>query len=514
MKALALEQDQRVKQLLSAVFAEDGYELDIISSKNELLKSYQQENYNIFLLSIALLGNESRSLICYIRSSLKNKRSVILLTLESKEELKLLHELEPDDFLLKPFDSDELKTRLFFAQHILQFRKDYAQLQEQMLHEESMLEILMNIIPDSIYFKDTQSRFIKVSNAKALKHGLAEPALLIGKTDFDLYTEEHAHQAFSDEQEIIRTGKPLVDIEEKETWAYKEDTWVSSTKVPWHDEKGNIIGIIGISRDITKRKKMEEELMRSNKELETFASIASHDLQEPLRKVQAFGERLKEKCHDALDEKGKFYLERMEDAAARMRILINDLLIYSRVTSKAQPFVPVDLNQVLNEVIHDLELMIEQSAAEIEYKDLPVINADPLQMRQLFQNLLSNALKFHQENLAPRIVITCEDTFMQNEGNSVATNIDVAYKNEAWRISVKDNGIGFDNKFSERIFGIFQRLHSRQEYPGTGIGLAVCQKIVLRHGGTIKAVSKLGVGTEFIIYLPHKHTPQQQAAKQ
>ena len=244
--------------------------------------------------------------------------------------------------------------------------------------------------------------------------------------------------------------------------------------------------------------RINQELKRSNRELESFAAVASHDLQEPLRKISAFGDRLKSHCGEALDEKGSDYLERMQKAAGRMQTLIHDLLAYSRVTTRAQPFAPVSLRTVAQEVLSDLELRIEKSGARIEMGALPTIQGDPLQIRQLLQNLLSNALKFHRAGAPP--VIHVEGRIETSPANGALC-----------RILVRDNGIGFDEKYLDRLFKPFQRLHGQSAYEGTGIGLAICQKIAERHGGTISAASAPGEGARFEVTLPVER-PQGDAA--
>jgi PAS domain S-box-containing protein len=226
------------------------------------------------------------------------------------------------------------------------------------------------------------------------------------------------------------------------------------------------------------------KLEQSNRDLQEFAYIASHDLQEPLRKVLAFGDRLANKYSDVIDETGRDYLKRMLDASQRMQTLINDLLSFSRVSTRAQPFTQVDLNTIAQEVISDLENQIDRTHGEVETKDLPIVEADPTQMHQLLQNLITNALKFHKEDIPPIIRITAR----------VSRGL--------CQIFVKDNGIGFDIQYLDRIFKPFQRLHSRQEYEGSGMGLAICRRIVERHSGEITATSALGEGATFIITLP------------
>lgn len=242
-----------------------------------------------------------------------------------------------------------------------------------------------------------------------------------------------------------------------------------------------------------------EKLQQSNRELQDFAYVASHDLQEPLRKVQAFADRLSTKYADALEGAGLDYLERMRNAAERMQKLIQDLLTFSRVTTKTQPFVAVNLKKVTGEVLSDLEVSIEQAGATIEVGDLPTLEADPLQMRQLMQNLVGNALKFRRADAAPLVKI-----YARPAGN------DGGAKEDSYRIFVEDNGIGFDEKYLDRIFTVFQRLHGRAEYEGSGVGLAVCRKIAERHGGGITAKSAPGEGATFIVTLPLKQKNREE----
>jgi signal transduction histidine kinase len=243
--------------------------------------------------------------------------------------------------------------------------------------------------------------------------------------------------------------------------------------------------------------RINRELARSNRELESFASVASHDLQEPLRKITAFGDRLRTRCAGALDETSNDYLERMQNAAGRMQTLINDLLAYSRVTTKAQPFVSVDLGQVAREVLSDLELRIEKTGAQVEVGELPTIEADPLQMRQMFQNLLSNALKFQRPEAPP--VIKVQGQILNGDG-TLSRRFPAAFG--LCVIAVEDNGIGFDEKYLDRLFMPFQRLNPQSAYEGTGIGLAICNKIAERHGGRITAASAPGEGSRFLVTLP------------
>ena len=239
------------------------------------------------------------------------------------------------------------------------------------------------------------------------------------------------------------------------------------------------------------------ELSRSNRDLAEFASVASHDLQEPLRKIQAFGGRLSDRYSGQLDERGQDYIRRMQHSATRMRTLIEDLLTFSRIQSKAQPFAEVDLNQTVQTVLSDFDLRLQDTHGQIECDELPAIQADAFQMYQLFQNLIGNALKYAKDDVPPVIRIT-------NLSDS-----------QELVVQVKDNGIGFSSHHSDRIFGIFQRLHGREVYDGTGVGLAICKRIVERHHGEITCTAEVGVGATFTVRLPRKQTlPDESGSSQ
>ncbi len=317
---------------------------------------------------------------------------------------------------------------------------------------------------------------------------------LIGKNHRIINSGFHSKEFFAEMWKTISSGKYW----ENEICNRAKDGslyWVNTTIAPFLDERGKPYQYVSIRYEITRRKNAESQLQimvdrleKSNRELQDFASIAAHDLQEPLRKIQTFADRLRSKLSTQLSAEADDYLNRMLSSAGRMRKLIDDLLTYSRVTSKGSPFQPTNLNQVVNEVLSDLEIRIEQSGGKVEVQSLPEIDADPSQMRQLFQNLIANGLKFHQENVPPVITITAEIV------------------GDRCQLSVYDNGIGFDEKYLDRIFTIFQRLHGRQEYEGTGVGLAVCRRIVERHDGSITANSSPGNGANFRISLPLKQS--------
>jgi light-regulated signal transduction histidine kinase (bacteriophytochrome) len=256
----------------------------------------------------------------------------------------------------------------------------------------------------------------------------------------------------------------------------------------WNESRIILLAIEDVTElRMTDRRLAEQrrELQRSNAALDEFASVAAHDLQEPLRKIVSFGERLDTIAGPVLEGVARQHLDRMLSAAKRMRFLVNDLLTYSQVTTKVQPFTSTDLSGIAREVCADLETSITEAQGQVDLGELPVIDADALQMRQLLQNLIGNAIKYRQKDIPPVVRIA-------------SSRPDPAY----CAITVADNGIGFNSEHAEKIFRMFERLHGRGQYDGSGIGLAICRKIVERHGGTITATSTADKGATFTVTLP------------
>lgn len=368
--------------------------------------------------------------------------------------------------------------------------------EEKIRNSRNFLETVLNSMGDAISIIDVETFAIVGTNRVFLDRcGLSESEVL-GKKCYDMSSHDcEVHTLSPETCPVLRTvgsGESASGEHEHHDSAGNR-VFVEVKTSPLKNSSGELTHVVHVARDISERKRAEmelqlfaEKLELSNRELTDFAYVASHDLQEPLRKVTAFGDRLRSKYQDVLGEQGLDYLERMRHAAVRMQTLIEDLLSFSRVSTKAQPFSPVEMSEITGEVLNDLEIRIQELQGIIEVGNLPAIEADPLQMRQVMQNLLGNALKFQRPGVAPLIRVQGE---LVDGGKNC-------------RITVADNGIGFEEKYLERIFGVFQRLHGRNEYAGSGVGLAICRKITDRHHGSVTAMSSAGEGATFILILP------------
>jgi PAS domain S-box-containing protein len=316
-------------------------------------------------------------------------------------------------------------------------------------------------------------------------------------------------------RQALETGQDLI-VENRYRRADGDYRWHLNRALPIRNEAGEITQWVGTATDIHKQKELEAELeqqvqlrtqqlqtsvqdlQRSNQNLQQFAYVASHDLQEPLRKIQSFGDLLKSQYANQLSE-GIDHLQRMQSAASRMSVLIKDLLMFSRISTQQDATSPVSLTTVIDDVLSDLDVVITETVARVTIEPLPTVQGDGSQLGQLFQNLLSNALKFRRPNTTPTIQVTARRVAVADLPPTVRPTRMAA---EYHRIEVTDDGIGFDDKYVDRIFQVFQRLHGRNEYVGTGIGLAICEKVAANHGGAITATSQPGQGATFRVYLP------------
>jgi PAS domain S-box-containing protein len=319
---------------------------------------------------------------------------------------------------------------------------------------------------------------------------------IIGKNFRLFYAPEDINRGLPEQliSEAVRNGRAF-----HEGFRVRKDKtmfWGSVVITSLHNPDGSVIGFSKVTRDLTEKKLTEdrlrqyaEQLEDKNRELEQFAYIASHDLKEPLRKIIAFGDMVMNNFKTG-GERTEEYIRRMQEASLRMMSLINDLLAFSKISNEKIEFLETDLSKIVEQVKDDIQNLIETKNVQLLVDPLPTCLAIPSQMHQLFQNLLSNAIKFNDKQI-PEIHITCEKIDIKDANHS-----------RDYKISVKDNGIGFDDSYKERIFDIFQRIHGRAQYGGTGIGLAICKKIMEAHKGSITADAIEGEGAVFTIILP------------
>jgi len=423
---------------------------------------------------------------------------------------------------------EELEQRIKkLEQEIIEIH-GHNQAAKELRESEIKYRTLLENLPQKIFHKNRDLVYVSCNKNYARDLNI-KPEEIKGKTDYDFYSTEFAEKYGADDSKIIVSGK-IEDIEEKYIQDGKE-LWVQTLKTPIRDKDDNITGLLGIFWEITERKRMEEalkkahielekrveertaelskanellkkeiaerkqaetklhlyasELERSNQELQQFAYVASHDLQEPIRMVASYTQLLAKRYKGKLDSDADEFIAFAVDGATRMQVLINDLLAYSRVGTGGKEFEMTNCDAILENTLVNLQKAVEESGTKVTHDPLPTVMADDVQFIQLFQNLIGNAIKFHGKDLS-------------------LIHISAERNDSKWLFSVRDNGIGIDQDYADRIFVIFQRLHGRGEYPGTGIGLAICKKIVERHDGHIWVESEPGVGSTFYFTIPMK----------
>jgi PAS domain S-box-containing protein len=433
----------------------------------------------------------------------------------------------------------------------VQINEELERKQRELARERDLLHTLMDNVPDLIYFKDTAGRFTTINRALAGALGLSKPEDALGDTDFDHFAEPYARQTLADEQEILRTGRPSVGKVEQVFVRNQLPVWISSTKMVIRDLDQTIIGTFGVSRDITESKHAEQELrmaketledrviertselaqvnqrlqielaerMRAeeqvkrlnadlerrveertvqlaaaNKELEAFSYSVSHDLRAPLRHISGFTRALASKHSSELGAEAQELLKLIQEASQKMGLMIDDLLNLARLDRREAVSKMTPLNAIVENVRKDLEFELAGRKIDWRIGSLPAVNCDPGLMQQAFANLLSNAVKYtrHQE----RAMI--EVGQMMIKGEAV--------------IYVRDNGAGFDSKHADKLFGVFQRLHTAEEFEGTGVGLTTVQRIIHKHGGRVWAEAERDKGATFYFTLNEKVNVRETAS--
>lgn len=394
----------------------------------------------------------------------------------------------PISLSISSYKIDEKKYYFIcFARDISENRK----VLDALKLSENFLDSIIDNFPAIIFVKNVSDlRYIRVNKVVEELFGYSRKEI-IGKNDYEVFPKDEADRFVANDKKLLETGKLLEIADEPAHTKYKGIRILETKIVLIKDSIGKPVYILGIANDITERKKIQaeldnktEELARSNTELEQFAYIASHDLQEPLRMVSSYLQLLEKRYKDKLDQDAKDFISFAVDGSNRMRSLIHGLLEYSRI-NRIKPFEEIDLTLLLKDVLGNLKTSIEENKAIIKISDLPKIYGDPILINQLFQNLIQNAIKFRNTK-DPEIEISCKE------------------EKDEYLFSIKDNGIGIQKEYMDKIFVIFKRLNSREKYPGTGMGLAICKKIVERHGGKIWVESEFGKGSTFYFTIKKK----------
>ena len=379
---------------------------------------------------------------------------------------------------------------------------------EELLDDRYLLDTLMEQTADQIYFKDTKSRFIRISRGLADRLGLGAPAEAVGKTDFDVFSGEHAHAAFADEQRLLQTGEALVGIEERETWVDGRVAWVSTTKVPLRDRDGQLIGLFGISRDITERKlvaerlaEQAEQLARQNDQLreldvmkDEFVALISHELRTPLTAIQGYNELLLDGTVGELNDEQRTVLTTVERNGARLLRLVNDLLFVAQLNAGQLTVAveDVDLATIAANAIADARPRAEAAEVilELSCDPTPIVRADGVRLAQVFDNLISNAIKFTPA------------------GGRVGLSVSMV--GEDVTIVVADSGMGMTPEDQQRLFTRFFRTKAAANIQGTGLGLSITKAILDAHNGSISVASQPGHGTSFTVTIPTAESPVEE----
>lgn len=512
---LIVEDNADMRQYLSTLL-EKNYNIVTAENGMDALHKIQNKQPTVVITDMMMPVMDGAHLIHELKSNPATSRlPVIILSARAGEEARIDgYDIGADDYLVKPFSAKELLSRVRAQIKIVKLRNEM---------EENVRNLFMEAPAMICIFRGPQHVYELANDIYLEVIGNRD---VLGQPIRKALPELEGSGIYEILDTVYSTGKPFVGSEVPVKLdrgnGKLEETYFNFVYQPSHNSEGIIEGIlvfgVNVTDQVSARRKIEEsekeleqkvierteelkekntQLKNMNKELEAFTYISSHDLQEPLRKIQTFAGRISEKEEQNLSDQGKDYFARMQDAAKRMQILIQDLLNFSRISNTDRKFEYVDLNAIINEVKEELKEVIETKNAAIEVEILCKPKVISFQFRQLLYNLISNALKFSKSDVPTQIVITS----LIAKGSEL-NNESLQAEKEYFHISVSDNGIGFEEHFSDKIFEVFQRLHDKSKYAGTGIGLAIVKKIVDNHNGIITAKSQLGKGALFDIYLP------------
>ncbi|RYZ55361.1 MAG: response regulator [Sphingobacteriales bacterium] len=518
--------DDKPENLLSlkTVLELNKFEVDTASSGEEALQKVLKQSYALIILDVQMPGMDGFEVAEAISGYSRTRNIPIIFLSAVSTDKKFItkgYESGAIDYVTKPVDPDILILK------VKTFNKLYEQTHELIRIQKSLNEevavrkkteaALQETVTQLHSFIESLPQIAFTTNAAGEVDEVNHHWFRYSRSVNILPVTHPADQPLAEAMnESIARGKSMeleVRIKELDAPDYK---YHLLKVLPVRDDQGTVIKWVGTFTDIHSQKAAAEtlekrvnertaELLKTNLELEArnlelqqFTSVASHDLKEPLRKIQVFSSIVMNKLSESTPEATADYLSRIVSASERMSVLINDLLTYSRLSVNSL-FQPTDLNMLVQEILVDLEIQIREKNAVIHTGRLDVIDAIPGQIRQLFQNIISNALKFSRPGTQPEISIYCERVA------GLSSHAHTEASGEFTRITISDNGIGFDERYLDKIFTLFQRLNSRENYEGTGIGLAIAKKIVDKHEGTITARSKEKQGSDFIIILPVKH---------
>ena len=490
---LVIDDDLDFAASLKLILENEGYQPFLAHSEEEALEVVGKNPVDLALIDIRLGQDDGIELLPKLKEIQPDILCVMVTGFGSIETAVQALNSGAYDYLRKPVNPGELLATLRRGFEKIRMIKEKRVMEGALNEVEQQIKASFNQAAIGITHLSLKGMWLTCNDKFCQIVGYDQEEL-IKMSIFDIIHPDEANNIRKAIDELLTANVPYFS---RETQYLRKDglpVWVNVTISPVSSPSGEPLYFILFIEDITKRREIEEmlqnlvkDLAEANQNLEDFTRTASHDLQEPLRKIISFADRLRTSIGDKMDSREKEYFHRLENSSVRMKKLIEDLLRYSRVSSLAPEMEPVDLKDIVNEVLLDLEVSIERSKGVVEIKHLPTIEADNTQMRQLFQNLISNALKFHNKTEPPKIEI---DSMYNDNGY--------------WKILIRDNGIGMKEEHIKRIFKPFERLHGSSEFPGTGMGLAICLKVVTRHHGKIMVKSSLGKGTLYIVELPEK----------
>ena len=492
---LIIDDDMDFAASLKLILENEGFQPNLAHSEEEALKFVRENPVDLALIDIRLGQDNGIELLPKLKKMLPNILCVMVTGFGSIETAVQALNSGAYDYLRKPVNPGELLATLGRGFEKIRMMKEKRAMEGILNEVEQQIKASFNQAAIGITHLSLKGMWLTCNEKFCQIIGYDQEELR-KMSIFDVIHPDEVNNIRKTIDELLTSHVPYFSRETQYLRKDSQPVWVNVTISPVSSSSGEPLYFILFVEDITKRREIEEmlqnlvkDLAEANQNLEDFTRTASHDLQEPLRKIISFADRLRTSIGDKLDDREKEYFHRLENSSIRMKKLIEDLLRYSRVSSLAPEMEPVDLKDVVSEVLLDLEVSIERSKGVVEIKNLPKIEADNTQMRQLFQNLISNALKFHNKSEPPRIEIDS----MYNESGF-------------WKILIRDNGIGMKEEHIKRIFKPFERLHGSSEFPGTGMGLAICLKVVTRHHGKIVVKSSLGKGTLYVVELPEKQS--------